>query len=180
VSPFDSGLLGSGISADSFIINKIIYDSTNKNIALGINYILGVPFFLKLPLELYVRGFIKGFGFIPVGSGRKSFHNIFLKSVKRAVSQRLPILIYPSGTRSDDFYGTEELKAGAAYIALKYNMPIVPSYIKGSNCWDRVGQKVDLAFGKPFSPKGFTVDGINEKIKKEMLQLKARVNKSSL
>lgn len=180
VSPKDGGLFKSGISPDSFVINKIVFEHTGRDVALAINYILGLPFFLKFPLEMYIRGFIKGFGFIPVGAGKWSFHNIFLKSVEKAVLKWHPILIYPSGTRSDDFFGTEEIKAGTAYIALKYNLVIVPTYIKGSTHWEKASQEVTLAFGKPFSTQSLTIDRINEKIKEGILNLKDMVNKPSL
>jgi len=177
VEPKDLGLLKSGISPDSFIINKAIFETTGREVSLVINYLLGLPLFLKLPLEIYTRGFIKGIGFVPVGKGKKDFHKVFLKQVEKAVSKKQPILIYPTGTRDYDFYGTEGLKAGAAYIALKYQLPIIPTYIKGSYYWNKPGQKISLVFGKPFAAKG-SIDEINEKIKKEILKSKESISSS--
>lgn len=180
VKPQDRGLLKTGISSDSFIINKVVSEYTGKQTALAVNYIVDTAQVFRIPLEIFIKGTIKGFGFIPVGEGHNSFHNIFLKSVEKAISDKRPILIYPVGCQLDDFDESQELKAGAAYIALKYNLNILPTFIKGSFYWGAAGQKIYLAFGKPFSPNGLDIDQINEKIKKEILKLKSKVNESSL
>lgn len=172
VKPRDGGLLKSGISPDSFIIHKVVFDYTGKQVAVAANYILGVPYFLREPLEFLTRGFIRGFGLIPVGEGRESFHNVFLKSVEKVVSEKRPILIYPVGRQEDDFVKSQEIKAGAAYIALKYNLSVVPTYIRGPFNWQKNGQGIYLVFGKPFYPNGLKIDQINEKIKTGILALK--------
>lgn len=179
IKPGNRGLLQSGVSADSFIISKVILEQTGRHISLSTNYLLELPFFLKLPLQIYMRGFVKGLGYIPVGQGKKDFHNVFLESVKNNVAKKRPILIYPVGAQLEDFDDTQELKAGAGYIASKYNLPIIPTYIKGGRDWGKEGEKVYLVFGKPINCSNLTIDEINAHIKKGILKLKDQVNASS-
>lgn len=174
IKPYDRGLLKLGISPDSFIIRKIVSLHTGKEIALVANYFLEMPIF-KTVLEGFTKGFIEGLGSIPVGHGRDSFHRVFLKNTKKIVSEKRPILIYPVGEQHTDFEKNQKIKAGAAYIALKYSLQIVPVYIKGAYEWDRKKQIVYLSFGKSFSAEGITIDQINEKIKKEILELKLQL-----
>lgn len=173
--PSDGGLFKTGVSPDSFIINQIIFDQTGKDVSLAVNYLLEAPFFKKI-LEEFTKGFINGLGSIPVGKGKDDFHHIFLKSVERSISENKPILIYPVGAQYEDFEKEHEIKAGASYIALKHNLPIVPVYIKGAYEWDKQGQKVYLSFGLPVITSGLTIDQISEKIKEGILKLKSGVN----
>lgn len=172
--PHDGGLLKTGVSPDSFVIKEIIFSQIQKETALAVNYLLEIPV-LKRILEQFTKGFIIGLDSIPVGRGHDSFHNVFLKAVEKTAQQKRPILIYPVGAQHEDFEQTHEIKAGAGYIALKYNLPIVPVYIKGAYEWNKLNQKIYLFFGEPFSPQNLTVDQISEKIKKEILKLKSDI-----
>lgn len=170
VRPLDGGLWKTGIAPDSFIIKKIISEKIGKEISVVVNFGLGSPFKF---FEGFTKGIILGISSIPVkGGDKESFRNDFLKGVENAINKSSIILIHPVGKYYDDFEPHHELKAGAAYIALKYNLPVIPTYIKGCVHWDKKGQKVQLSFGKKMEVKGKTVDEINEEIKEGILNLK--------
>ena len=170
----DGGLLKSGISSDSFIIRKVVFHETGKKLAITASYILEWPFVGRF-FERFTKVIIKSFNSIPVGKGHNDFHNVFLREVDKVVSEGRPILIYPVGKQKEDFEETDEIRAGAGYIALRHKLPIVPVYIKGANLW-KPGQKIYLYFGKSFDSDDLTIDKISERIKEEILKLKNQVN----
>jgi len=171
IRPQDNGLYNMGISADSFILQKIIGDNFNTNLSSVMGFGIENSRIIKV-FESIERGLVIGLNNIAVKKGDKeSFRNDFLKGVEKCVIKNNPILIHPVGEYHDDFEENHKLKAGAAYVALKYNLPIIPVYINGCTHWNKKGQKVNIFFGKPVAPKG-TVDEINEKIKAGILELK--------
>jgi 1-acyl-sn-glycerol-3-phosphate acyltransferase len=171
----DGGLFKTGISSDTFIIGKIVFSIIHQKVAVVANYKIGIPIINNF-IEPITKIIIKKLDSIPAGSGKEDFHNLFLKEVEKVVLQKRPILIYPAGRQDFDFENHHEIKAGAGYISLKFNLPIVPAYIKGAHHWHKKDQEVQLSFGKPFEPKEMTIDEISEKIKKEILLLKRSLN----
>ncbi len=169
----DQGLLRSGISADTFIFYKVVKEITSKKIAVSANFLYDNRY-LRPILEPFSKGVIEGCSSIPVGKGKEHFHQVFLKTVEKAVKEKRPILIYPAGRQEFDFEDHHELKAGAAYLSIKYQIPIIPTYIKGAHYWNKKGQKVSLSFGKPIYPQKNTIDGLNQILKREILELKRK------
>ncbi|MDP3987673.1 MAG: 1-acyl-sn-glycerol-3-phosphate acyltransferase [Candidatus Levybacteria bacterium] len=171
VRPLDGGLFKTGIAPDSFIIKQIISQNLNKNLSVVANFGLKDSRIYKL-LEEFTKGLVIGLNGIAVKAGdKKSFREDFLKGVENAISKERVILIHPAGKYYDDFEAHHEIKAGAAYIALKYDLAIVPVYIKGCTNWNKKGQKVFVSLGKPIESKG-KIDKISEEIKDGMLKLK--------
>jgi 1-acyl-sn-glycerol-3-phosphate acyltransferase len=82
-----------------------------------------------------------------------------------------------------------EFKSGAAALAIKYDLPILPVAIVGAYAaWPPDAKKVRpgrppvyLAFGKPISPKsGETVEKFNASLRRTVCKLHddiARINK---
>lgn len=71
--------------------------------------------------------------------------------VKNAVQAGCNMLIHPEGTRSDTGRLVPML-SGAAYVAMKAQVPMVPIYIEGGyDLWPRQRRLPKLGF--PFSPK---------------------------
>lgn len=68
------------------------------------------------------------------------------------------LIIYPEGTRSSDSC-LQEFKKGAAYIALKLGVPIVPAYIHGTHSAQPKGRvvirptRLHVSFGAPIYPQ---------------------------
>ncbi len=67
------------------------------------------------------------------------------------------LLIYPEGGRSKDGWG-QPFRGGAAYLAIKANVPVVPVYVAGTRRILRKGSaiprpsKTTVNFGKPIWP----------------------------
>ena len=67
------------------------------------------------------------------------------------------LLIYPEGGRSPDGWG-QPFKGGAAYLALRCNVPVVPIYMAGTGTVWRKGQRfpkpstTSVLFGDPIWP----------------------------
>lgn len=80
------------------------------------------------------------------------------------------LLIYPEGTRSPDGWG-RPFKGGAAYLALRCDVPVVPIYIAGTGRIWRKGQRrpkpstTSVVFGAPIRPTpGETTRRLNARI----------------
>jgi 1-acyl-sn-glycerol-3-phosphate acyltransferase len=83
------------------------------------------------------------------------------EAAKRIKDKNLSVLVFPEGSRS----ATGELaefKEGAALIALKSGVPVLPFILRGTREVLPVGGAivrtgvVDLVLGEPISPEGFT------------------------
>jgi len=87
---------------------------------------------------------------------------------KKKVDEGNIMLVHPEGTRSIDGR-LGEMKDGAAYIAMKSKVPLLPVFIdgayevfnrymkwpQGTNPVTRQRREVILTFGKPFNPSDF-------------------------
>ena len=111
-------------------------------------------------------------GFIPVESRSGSFHRRFLSAVKEAVRRREAILIFPGPIHLSDADDQAELEPGAAHIAGKFCLPIVPACIAGSESW-WPGQAVRVAFGEPFFATGMTKGQVSDEIVRRVRALHA-------
>jgi 1-acyl-sn-glycerol-3-phosphate acyltransferase len=112
--------------------------------------------------------------FIPVMMNPGSLNKTFVEEVNKAVAAGDPIIILPEGHWYEDFDTNHPLKNGTAIIALKHNLPIVPTYIKGAHQW-RKGQKVELVFGKVIRPEGKERSQITEEIRENIAALQQTV-----
>ncbi len=80
----------------------------------------------------------------------------------RAIRKRsISILIFPEGSRSRG--GMGEFKEGAAYMAIKSGVPVIPFAIRGTREVLEIGSlyvrggPVDLAFGEPIDPTAYAL-----------------------
>jgi len=89
---------------------------------------------------------------IPIDRTGRSIKGI--KEVARKIKGGYPIVIFPEGTRSEG-KGLLRPQAGAAYFALKFGIPVVPAYIKGTDQVLPKGAKrmkrapITVFYGKP-------------------------------
>ncbi len=72
-----------------------------------------------------------GFILIKIKKNSGSFNRDFIKAVDLVVAAGEPILIFPEGVWKNRFGPENKLETGAATIALRHNLPIVPAYIEG-------------------------------------------------
>ena len=94
-----------------------------------------------------------------------------LIKAKKEIENGHIMLVHPEGTRSHDGK-VGELKDGAAYLAIKAGVPLVPVYIEGGYSvfsrhmkrpmtWDKKEHRrrlVTVHFGKPFDPAQYGKD----------------------
>jgi|GEM_PF-235347 len=114
-----------------------------------------------------------------------------LIKAKKEVENGHVMLVHPEGTRSHDGK-LAELKDGAAYMAIKANVPLLPVYIEGGydvfsrqmkkpKTWDHTAhrrKKVIIHYGKPFHPSDFGKDAhqLTTAITEWMLQMEKKAN----
>ena len=78
--------------------------------------------------------------------------------ISELISQGWSLLIYPEGGRSPDGWG-QPFRGGAAYLAIRCGVPVVPIHISGTGKILRKGRnlprrsKSTITFGYPMEPK---------------------------
>jgi 1-acyl-sn-glycerol-3-phosphate acyltransferase len=176
---------GSWLSPDAFILSSLSEQATLKKLKIVSKSDNGwwaeSDFKKRLQKEVgqpFNTGFSRGTGTIPVQKNPGSFNRDFVKTVDDVIKAGEPILIFPEGQWYEDFSKEHELDSGPAHIAKKYNIKIIPAYIKGADTWDE-GQKVQVSFGESFSVDEQTKEEITEKIRNEIeaLQKQEYTNK---
>lgn len=100
-----------------------------------------------------------------------------------AVRERVSILFFPEGTRSDDGV-LRPFKKGAAVLAINAQVPLVPLAVAGTrdilpkgSTWIRGGRKAVLEVGEPISTRGLSLDdrdALTEKARAAVETLLAR------
>ena len=87
---------------------------------------------------------------------------IMTEAGRRIVEKNLSILLFPEGRRSADGE-LGEFKEGAAYIAIKAQVPVIPFAVRGTRealpvgSLDLRGVPVDFVLGKPIPTAGLTL-----------------------
>lgn len=84
-----------------------------------------------------------------------------IKTAIEVLKQNKVLSIFPEGTRHRDGK-FRDIKKGAAMIAIKANVPIVPMRIVGN--W-RIFSKMTLRIGEPIYPDGMNKDELTNKLK---------------
>ena len=130
--------------------------------------------------KFYRRPLLLLMNLIPIN--RESSAKSFLECVETCKKQTLKgksIIIYPEGTRSTDG-DISDFKKGAAFIAAKIGIPIVPAYIKGTFEASPKGTKwiqavqINVSFGKPISSEKPSAI-LTEELKQAVHQLKKTI-----
>jgi len=168
-------------STDSFVFDRIVSHYTGRTIQTVA--ICGAAWISPRPLRRWIqqrigqpfaRGQMEAMpGYIAVEKQPGAYQRRFLKAIDQTVSRHDPILIFPmiGGSQSD-----VRLDMGAAHLALKHKLQILPACIVGSESW-RAGSKVTVAFGKSFSALGMSKDDINAQIADRITSLQAIYSK---
>ena len=112
-----------------------------------------------------------------------------IKAIKTSISilkSGRILAIFPEGTRHEQLQ-LDEIKNGAAYLAIKTGAPIIPAYISGTDQVMPKGQwlikpkKVSIYFGSPIQTSKFvndredTIEVITENIRISMKELNTAV-----
>ena len=169
---------GSGISPDAFVISKLIEDRTGQVINVARKSDNGwrsenpiVRGFQKMT-QPFGAGLSKGAGFISVLKDPGSVNRDLLKTVSGVVEREESILIFPEGDWQEDFDKDREISTGAAHIAKKHGLTVIPVFICGADGWEE-GKEVSVAVGSPFSVEGMGKDEISDAIKNAIATLQA-------
>lgn len=115
-------------------------------------------------------------GLLPVNKNPGSSNIDFFHQTEKARNSGNSILIFPEGHWYEDFNKEHPLSDGAAMLAKKYNLPIIPIYIKNANEWKK-GHPVSISFGKPFMASGEGSSGRQDTTEKIRLALSELQNK---
>ena len=97
----------------------------------------------------FLRPFVTWLGLIPVDRGNADLNAV--RSCLQVLKEGQGLVIFPQGTRSRDNTPTPMLP-GAAMIALRGGVPVIPAYIDGPY---RLFHHVDIRFGAPLDLSDF-------------------------
>jgi 1-acyl-sn-glycerol-3-phosphate acyltransferase len=90
-----------------------------------------------------------------------------------------PVAIFPEGTRNFD--GTAEGQAGAAFIAMRNSVPVVPVGIAGTDRIKPPGSRmihfprVVMSFGDPIDPAAYSEGGRSERVAAMTAEIMRRI-----
>ena len=184
IIPIDKAALNTGVSPDAFVLSKLVEDNTGRNIKIAhkaddgwlAESAIG-KYYQKNIGSPFSRGISKGIGNIPIQKNPGSFNRDFLETVDKTIEANEPILIFPEGHWYEDFNIDHKAESGAAHIAKKYNLKIVPAYINGANSWSGE-QKVKVYFGEPFLSEDLNKEEISQKMFEQIANLQQELKQN--
>ena len=106
-------------------------------------YIMGKAELLKVPVLGWL---LKRLGLIPVDRGKSDVKAI--KESMRVLKEGKKLLIFPEGTRVKEGEDADA-KTGAAMLAVRTGVPIVPAYVPARLGWFR---RTPVIFGQAYTP----------------------------
>ncbi len=109
-----------------------------------------------------VKGVISALALGAVPIDRSAVSRRSLHDLEALIDDGWSIVIFPEGGRTPDGWG-REFKAGAAYLATRAGVPVVPVHIEGSRRVWRKGGRIRpshtaVTFGSPLRPGGTLSD----------------------
>ena len=174
--------LKTGISPDAFVLSKLVEENTGRKIKVAHKADDGwlaesaiMQFYQKNIGSPFMRGLSKGVGNIPIQKNPGSFNRDFVKTVDKTIKDKEPIMIFPEGHWYEDFSVDHKIEPGAAHIAKKYNLKIVPAYINGADSWDGEN-KVRVSFGEPFASEDLSKEELSQKMFEQIAKLQEELN----
>jgi hypothetical protein len=181
IKPEDELAAESGIGPDALIIGELIKRATGKDIASiqksdnGWNADSKAGRFIQEHIgQPFGKGLVSSIGNIPWQANPGSLNLRFYDFVESKIEEQKPILIFPEGRWYDDWDSSRDIKIGAARLARRYGLTILPIYINGANSWE-TGTKVDLSIGEPFDIQNSTLNEVTNRIKGDFTRLQAEV-----
>jgi 1-acyl-sn-glycerol-3-phosphate acyltransferase len=164
-------------SLDSFIYYRVVLQETGRRICTVANCDRGWwsprPFFRQLQKQIgqpFAKAQMEAMGFIPVEGNPDCFQRDFLRSSAKRVGKGDPILIFPEGINYEEFDFDHNLRPGAAHLAKRFHLPVVPAYINGSDSW-QPAKPIYVRFGEAFTIEGLDKKEIADRIGREIERL---------
>jgi len=163
---------------DSFALQQVVREHTGKWVRVVAKYGRD-SWYSSLPLRLvqrYIRqpltqGQLEGVGYVPVDLKTGVVNKDFMRTVDDLVRMDESLLIFPEGNSFADFEEDRSLRYGAAHLARKYGIPILPAYIAGCDTW-QPGNRVDIWFGPPVVTAGLSKNQIVQQVKRAIVALR--------
>jgi len=127
----------------------------------------------------FLGWYLKRSGQIPIVLGDAHASMRSLNRACDALRKGMPLVVFPEGGRSETGQ-LQEFMAGAFYVAIRAQMPIVPVAIVGSyellpiNSFHVLPGVVDLNFGEPISTKGLRLRDaaqLSDRVREEIAKL---------
>lgn len=169
-----------GLSPDSFVIGRVVREESQRipnmitNVTGKIRRIPIIGYIDKL-WSPFREGVMEGAGFIPVkmrrGEKPGGFNRNFIEKFRGAIERKEPVIIFPQGRWDKDFNPEREFETGAATLAKKYDLPIVPVYVKGGRSWSSK-ERASVNIGQIINPAEKTKEEITDEIKGSITHLK--------
>lgn len=168
----------SQLSPDALVLERIIYKTNAQRLRVVAKADDG--WWAENPYYRYVqkyfgqpfgRGMVKSLGFLPVSKNPGIVNRSLVRALRDVIEKGAdPILVFPEGQWYEDYDPKHELEPGAATIAQKYDLPILPVYIRGARSW-QPNTEVQVSFGKPFEPGELSREEITERIRSSLQNL---------
>jgi len=108
----------------------------------------------------FFRWLISYYNAIPIKRG-KAFDIHLFKESSKLIKKGQAIILFPEGTRSLEGKFLP-FKTGVGMLALRYNVPVVPAYIRNTHRplkeWLSRRSRIEVFFGEPLRPQGPSKD----------------------
>jgi 1-acyl-sn-glycerol-3-phosphate acyltransferase len=103
-----------------------------------------------------------------------------LRQILRVLHEGKALLMFPEGTRTRDG-SLGVFKPGAAAIAIKCNVPVLPVCVEGAfECWPRQSAlpraaRMAVGYGLILDPQGMTAEALTDQMRAEVARAQSRV-----
>lgn len=137
--------------------------------ALGLKYrpqVMAKAELLRIP---FIGWLLKKAGVFAVDRGKSDVGAV--KQAIKCLKSGDKLLMFPEGHRYKDGK-MGEAKTGAAMLAIRTHVPIIPMYIPAKKKWFR---RTPVVFGEPFYPKTESRRGTSEEYETAALELHRRI-----
>ena len=172
--------------SDSFILRRVVREETGRSLRVVARSNEGLwsirrsaRLFQERVIHPFGNGLREGLGYLPRDhTGR--FQREFLQSVEEALGRGEPILIFPGRIVPDGASWVRDslmdggIHPGAAHLARRYGLPILPASLSGAEGW-WPGQAATVTFGPQFEGAGMSKEDLCREIVARMRALKAAV-----
>ncbi len=168
--------------ADSFVLCRVVAEETGLPLRVVAKSDRGwwsprplVRLLQKRIGQPFGKGLNQGLGYVPIEHNSGCFHRTFFQSVAEVVTQGAPVLIFPGKILCDNDLSRDGLMEGAvhpgaAHLARRFALPIVPAFIQGAESW-QAGDVSHVTFGPAFSCVGMTKAEISLEIAEQVRAL---------
>lgn len=166
----------SQLGPDVFVLERIVREYNNQRLIALAKADSGFWLFgergkeVQRQFERPVKAAVIGVGMIPVHKNPGSVNIDMIRGIKAAIVRHDPLVIFPEGVWKDRFDPTAPLDPGAAYLALKFGLPILPTFISNVNTWES-GQLINVYFGGAIQPTGKTQDFLTAEMRENISSL---------